>query len=69
MAAEQTEWVTPNRIAEGDVVADQLGERWLTVKEITVESNGDRKVFGFYGDSPDDRVSFEDSEHVQRRKR
>jgi hypothetical protein len=69
MAAEQTEWVTPDRVVEDDVVADQLGERWLTVKEITVESNGDRRVYGFYADSPDDRVSFEDSEHVRRRKR
>jgi len=69
MAAEQTEWVTPDRVVEDDVVADQFGERWLTVKEITVESNGDRRVYGFYGNSPDDRVSFEDSEHVRRRKR
>jgi hypothetical protein len=68
MAAEQTESVTPDRIAEGDVVQDQLGKRWLTVKEITVESNGDRRVFGFYGDGPDDRVSYEDNEHVRRRK-
>jgi hypothetical protein len=67
MAAEQTESVPPDRIAEGDVVADQLGERWLTVKEITVESNGDRRVYGFYGEGPDDRVSYEDSEHVWRK--
>jgi hypothetical protein len=68
MAAEQTESVTPDRIIEGDVVQDQLGKHWLTVKEITVESTGGHRVFGFYGDGPDDRVTYEDSEHVRRKK-
>jgi hypothetical protein len=68
MAAEQTESVAPNQIVEGDVIQDQLGKRWLTVREITVESNDDRRVFGFYGEEPDDRMAFEESERVLRRK-
>jgi hypothetical protein len=68
MAAEDTESVAPNQITEGDVIQDQLGQRWLTVREITVESNDDRRVFGFYGEGPDDRMSFEESERVLRRK-
>lgn len=69
MAGEETETVAPSEITEGDVIQDQLGDRWLTVHEITVESNGDRRVFAFYGEGPEDRISFEESERVQRRMR
>jgi hypothetical protein len=66
--AHETESVTPEQVTEGDVIQDQLGERWLTVSEITVESTGERRVFAFYGEGPDDRLSFEEAEQVLRRK-
>ncbi|MCT7661426.1 hypothetical protein [Mycobacterium deserti] len=64
MAAEETESVPPEQIEDGDVICDQLGKRWLTVSEITVDDN---HVFAFYGGGPDDRMAFEESELVRRR--
>jgi hypothetical protein len=64
MAAEETEAVPPEQIEEGDVICDQLGKRWLTVSEITVN---DHHVFAFYGSGPDDRMAFEENELVRRR--
>jgi hypothetical protein len=68
MPAQETDSVTPEQVTKGDVISDQLGKRWLTVSEITVESTGERRVFAFYGEGPDDRMSFEESEQVLRRK-
>jgi hypothetical protein len=69
MAAEEMERVAPTEIAEGDVIQDELGKRWLTVNEIQVASDDDRGVFSFYGEGPDDRVTFEGDERVVRKKR
>jgi hypothetical protein len=65
---ESTESVAPDQIAEGDVIADQLGKRWLTVTEIQIVSDARGGVFSFYGNGPDDRVTFEASERVRRKK-
>lgn len=64
MTDEQTESVPPEAIEDGDVICDQLGQRWLTVSEITVD---DSHMFAFYGDGPDDRMAFEKSELVRRK--
>ena len=70
MAAEDaTELVAPTEVAEGDVIQDELGRRWMTVNDIRVVSEADSGVFSFYGEGPDDRVTFEGTERVRRRKR
>lgn len=70
MALDQdTEIVAPDRISEGDVIQDQLGRRWLQVREVAVDSAGDGGMYSFYGEGPEDRMTFEGTESVRRRKR
>jgi hypothetical protein len=64
MVAQETEAVPPEQIEDGDEICDQLGLRWLTVREITVD---DHHVFAFYGGGPDDRMAFEETELVRRK--
>jgi hypothetical protein len=65
---EATELVAPTEITEGDVIQDELGKRWLTVNDIRIVSEEDGGLFSFYGEGPDDRVTFEGHERVRRRK-
>jgi hypothetical protein len=68
MASQDTmEEVAPTEIVEGDEIADELGMRWLTVKEIRVVTAAAGGLFSFYGDGPDDRATFEGHELVRRR--
>jgi hypothetical protein len=64
-----TEMVAARQIAEGDVIEDQLGRRWLAVREVTVDADPPHSVYSFYGEGPDDRMTFEGTESVRRRKR
>jgi hypothetical protein len=65
---EDTEKVAPTQVIEGDVIEDQLGKRRLAVREITVGSGSQGGVYSFYGEGPEDRITFEATESVRRRK-
>jgi hypothetical protein len=54
-------------VTEGDVIEDPAGGRWLTVREIRVESLPNRDIFSFYGSGPDDRIIVVDTEKVRRK--
>lgn len=62
------EMVTPTVIAEGDVIEDPVGRRWITVHAIQMITDADTGAYSFYGDGPDDRVTFEGDELVTRKK-
>lgn len=69
MASDDTvEVIHPAQVREGDVIKDPAADRWVTVNDIQLLSNAGAGVFSFYDDSPDDRVTFEGDETVQRRK-
>lgn len=61
------ERVDPQRIAKGDVIKDPADDRWLTVGEVTMTSAARTGMYSFYGEGPDDRVTFEGDELVSRR--
>ena len=61
---DKTEMVAPTEIANGDVIEDPVGHRWLTVTSIQMLSDSGSGVFSFYGGGPDDRVTFQGNEKV-----
>lgn len=61
------EAVRPADVTKGDIIEDPAGGRWLTVREIRVDSSRYRDVFSFYGSGPDDRVIVVDTEKVRRK--
>ncbi|MCU1657407.1 MAG: hypothetical protein JWO57_2063 [Pseudonocardiales bacterium] len=67
-ADEATELVSPTQVREGDVIQDEVGKRWLAVKDIRMISEADGGVYSFDGDGPDDRVTFEGHDRVRRKK-
>ena len=66
-ASPQIDVVAPADITEGDVIEDPAGGRWLTVREIQVESLPHKDIFSFYGSGPDDRITVVDREIVRRK--
>ena len=62
-ASPQIDVVAPADITEGDVIEDPVGGRWLKVNEIQMLTD----AHSFYGEGPDDRVTFEGDEVVNRR--
>ncbi len=66
-ADEATETVAPKHIHQGDVIADELGTRWVTVNQVQFVSDADGGVYSFYGEGPGDRVTFEGHEQVRRK--
>ena len=63
----KAEAVRPADVTEGDVIEDPAGGRWLTVREIRVESLPHKDIFSFYGSGPDDRITVVDREKVRRK--
>jgi hypothetical protein len=63
----KAEAVRPADVTKGDVIEDPAGGRWLTVRQIQVESLSHKDIFSFYGSGPDDRITVVDTEHVRRR--
>jgi len=69
MATTTAEHIPPAEVATGDVIADELGARWLVVTSIRFVSNADGGVYCFFGTGPDDRATFDAHETVSRRSR
>ncbi|MDX1877090.1 hypothetical protein SBE55_04595 [Mycolicibacterium sp. 141076] len=68
MATEtKVEAVRPADVTKGDVIEDPAGGRWLTVREIQVDSSPGKDIFSFYGSGPDDRIIVVDKETVRRK--
>ncbi|MEN4448415.1 hypothetical protein [Mycobacterium sp. SM3041] len=68
MAAEtKVEAVRPADVTKGDVIEDPAGGRWLTVREIQVDSSPGKDIFSFYGSGPGDRIIVVDKETVRRK--
>jgi len=65
---DRIELAEPARLAEGDVIEDPAGGRWLTIQEIQVISTKGDGVFSFYGAGPDDRITVSGAQKVRRRK-
>jgi len=63
----KVEAVRPADVTEGDVIEDPAGGRWLTVREIQVESLPHKDIFSFYGSGPDDCITVVDREKVRRK--
>ena len=63
-----TELVAPTEVHKGDVIEDPVSPRWMTVSQVQMVSDLGNGTFGFYGDSPDDRLTFEASDLVKRQK-
>jgi len=63
----KVEAVRPADVTEGDVIEDPAGGRWLTVREIQVDSSPYKDIFSFYGSGPDDRIIVVDKEKVRRK--
>lgn len=63
----KVEAVRPADVTKGDVIEDPAGGRWLTVREIRVDSSPYKDVFSFYGAGPDDRIIVVDTEKVRRK--
>ncbi|MFL0242017.1 hypothetical protein ACJH6J_23310 [Mycobacterium sp. SMC-18] len=61
------EAVRPADVTKGDVIEDPAGGRWLTVREIQVDSSPYKDIFSFYGSGPDDRIIVVDKEKVRRK--
>ena len=61
--------VVPADIRKGDVIADPVTNRWMTVNEIQLMEDAHAGTYRFFGDGPDDRVAFEENEQVTRRVR
>ncbi len=59
--------VPPTQIGKGDVIEDAVGHRWLRVQDIRLLTDADNGAFSFFGDGPDDRITFEGNELVKRR--
>ena len=66
--SERVESVGPEAVGKGDVIADPAASRWLTVHEVQVMADTHAGSYRFFGDGPDDRVTFEENERVKRRK-
>ncbi len=65
----EVELVVPTDIVRGDVIEDPARHRWLTVHEIRMLTDAVDGAYSFYGDGPDDRVTYEGSELVKRKRR
>lgn len=63
------ELVAPTAIVKGDVIEDPAGGRWLTVTETKMLTDAADGAYSFYGSGPDDRVTYEGSELVKRKRR
>jgi hypothetical protein len=66
--SDHIELAEPACLAEGDVIEDPAGGRWLTIQEIQVISTKGDGVFSFYGAGPDDRITVSGAQKVRRRK-
>ena len=64
---EDVELVEPAAIRKGDVIADPIAQRWLTVHEVQLMEDANAGTYRFFGDGPGDRVAFEQDERVKRR--
>ncbi|CAJ1586656.1 hypothetical protein [[Mycobacterium] wendilense] len=65
----EVELVVPTDIVKGDVIEDPARRRWLTVHEIRMLTDAVDGAYSFYGNGPDDRVTYEGSELVKRKRR
>ena len=61
--------MAPTEIGQGDVIEDPVGHRWLTVHDVRMLTDADGGAYSFYGDGPDDRITFVGDELVKRRVR
>ncbi|MCW2557295.1 MAG: hypothetical protein JWP55_1259 [Mycobacterium sp.] len=65
---ESTEQVAPSVVAPGDVIEDPAAPRWLTVTQVRTSAGANGGLFHFFGNGPDDRITFEGIDAVTRRR-